>query len=81
LQIKILENAPRDADKLQALLKAKEREKQKAIHIEHKVWLRDSNAQACSIFGSKQKPTFLLLRFYLLKSLFESSMFTICTEL
>jgi hypothetical protein len=35
LQIKtLLQNAPRDADKLHTLLKAKEREKQQAIHIE-----------------------------------------------
>ena len=34
LQIKILQNAPRDADKLELLLKVKEREKQEAMHIE-----------------------------------------------
>jgi hypothetical protein len=32
LEIKTLQNAPRDADKLQALLKAKEREKDEAMH-------------------------------------------------
>jgi len=36
LEIKTLQNAPRDEDKLQALLKAKEREKEKA----HKGWLQ-----------------------------------------
>jgi hypothetical protein len=50
LQIKtLLPNAPRDAAKLQALLKAKEREKEKATHIEHKAWSRDSNAQGCIV--------------------------------
>jgi hypothetical protein len=34
LQIKILQNASRDADKLELLLKVKEREKQEAMHIE-----------------------------------------------
>jgi hypothetical protein len=34
LQIKTLQNAPRDADKLERLLKAKERQKEKTMHIE-----------------------------------------------
>jgi hypothetical protein len=34
LQIKRLQNAPRDADKLEWLLKVKERKKQEAMHIE-----------------------------------------------
>jgi hypothetical protein len=34
LQIKTLQIAPKDLDKLQALLKAKERENLQAIHIE-----------------------------------------------
>jgi CRISPR/Cas system Type II protein with McrA/HNH and RuvC-like nuclease domain len=34
LQIKMLQNAPRDADKLERLLKIKKREKQEANHIE-----------------------------------------------
>ena len=33
LQIKTLENAPRDADKLQWLLKVKEMENEEAMHI------------------------------------------------
>jgi hypothetical protein len=34
LQIKTLQNTLQDVDKLEALLKVKEREKQQAIHIE-----------------------------------------------
>jgi hypothetical protein len=34
LEIKTLENAPRDADKLERLLKAKQRQKEEAMHIE-----------------------------------------------
>jgi hypothetical protein len=41
LEIKTLKNAPRDADKLERLLKAKQRQKNEAMHIEdtHKGWL------------------------------------------
>jgi methyl coenzyme M reductase beta subunit len=39
LEIKILENAPRDADKLRKLLKVKERQKEEAMHIEDTQWL------------------------------------------
>jgi hypothetical protein len=34
LEIKTLQNAPRDEEKLEALLKAKERQKEEAMHIE-----------------------------------------------
>jgi len=34
LQIKTLQNAPRDTDRLEVLLRAKEREKQEAMHLE-----------------------------------------------
>jgi hypothetical protein len=34
LQIKILQNAPRDPDKLERLLKSKRRQKEEAMHIE-----------------------------------------------
>jgi hypothetical protein len=34
LQIKTLQNAPGDPDKLERLLKAKEREKEEAMHID-----------------------------------------------
>jgi hypothetical protein len=34
LQIKTLQNAPRDADKLELLLKVKERQKEEAMHME-----------------------------------------------
>jgi hypothetical protein len=34
LEIKTLQNAPRDEDKLRELLKLKEKENEKAIHIE-----------------------------------------------
>jgi hypothetical protein len=34
LEIKTLQNAPRDADKLEWLLKKKERAKEEAMHIE-----------------------------------------------
>jgi hypothetical protein len=34
LQIKTLQNAPRDADKLERLLKVKRRQKEDAMHIE-----------------------------------------------
>ena len=34
LQIKILQNAPKDLDKLERLLKAKARQKEEAMHIE-----------------------------------------------
>ena len=34
LQIKTLQNAPRDPDKLERLLKVKQRQKKEAIHIE-----------------------------------------------
>ena len=34
LQIKTLQNAPRDPDKLERLLKVKQRQKEEAIHIE-----------------------------------------------
>ena len=34
LQIKILQNAPRDLDKLERLLKLKARQKEEAMHIE-----------------------------------------------
>ena len=34
LEIKTLENAPRDADKLERLLKVKRRKKEEAMHIE-----------------------------------------------
>jgi hypothetical protein len=34
LQIKTLQNAPRDADKLRQLLKSKQREKENAMYIE-----------------------------------------------
>jgi hypothetical protein len=34
LEIKTLQNAPRDADKLRRLLKAKQRQKEEAMHIE-----------------------------------------------
>jgi hypothetical protein len=34
LQIKTLQNAPRDADKLERLLKVKKREKREAMHVE-----------------------------------------------
>jgi hypothetical protein len=42
LQIKILQNAPRNADKVERLLKSKERQKEKAMHIEdtQKGWLQ-----------------------------------------
>jgi hypothetical protein len=36
LQIKTLQNAPRDLDKLKRLLQSKEREKDEAIHIKDK---------------------------------------------
>jgi hypothetical protein len=35
LQIKTLQNAPRDPDKLERLLKLKEREKDEAMHVRH----------------------------------------------
>ena len=34
LEIKILQNAPRDADKLERLLKVKQRQNEEAMHIE-----------------------------------------------
>jgi hypothetical protein len=34
LQIKTLQNAPRDTDRLERLLKAKQRQKEEAMHIE-----------------------------------------------
>ena len=34
LEIKTLQNAPRDADKLSQLLKVKQRQKEEAMHIE-----------------------------------------------
>lgn len=34
LQIKILQNAPRDPEKLERLLKVKKRQKEEAMHIE-----------------------------------------------
>jgi flagellar basal body rod protein FlgF len=34
LEIKTLQNAPRDADKLEQLLRLKERQKDEAMHIE-----------------------------------------------
>jgi hypothetical protein len=34
LEIETLENAPRDAEKLERLLKAKQRQKEEAVHIE-----------------------------------------------
>jgi hypothetical protein len=34
LQIKTLQNAPRDPEKLEQLLKARERQKEEAMHIE-----------------------------------------------
>ena len=34
LEIKILQNAPRDADKLRKLLEVKQRQKKEAMHIE-----------------------------------------------
>jgi hypothetical protein len=34
LEIKTLQNAPRDADKLRKLLKVKQRQKEEAMHIE-----------------------------------------------
>ena len=34
LEIKTLQNAPRDAEKLEKLLKAKQRQKEEAMHIE-----------------------------------------------
>jgi hypothetical protein len=34
LQIKTLQNAPRDPDKLERLLKVKQRQKEEAMHIE-----------------------------------------------
>ncbi len=34
LQIKTLQNAPRDADKLRRLLEVKQRQKEEAMHIE-----------------------------------------------
>jgi hypothetical protein len=34
LQIKVLQNTPRDADKLERLLKAKQRQKEEAMCIE-----------------------------------------------
>jgi hypothetical protein len=34
LQIKTLQNTPRDEDKLEALLKVKERQKEETMHIE-----------------------------------------------
>jgi hypothetical protein len=39
LQIKTLQNAPRDADKLERLLKIKKRQKDEARHIEETQWL------------------------------------------
>ena len=35
LEIEMLQNAPRDADKLRQLLKLKQRQREEAIHIEH----------------------------------------------
>jgi hypothetical protein len=35
LQIKTLQNAPRDPDKLERLLKVKQRQKEEAMHIEY----------------------------------------------
>jgi hypothetical protein len=35
LEIKTLENAPRDADKLERLLQVKQKQKQGAMHISH----------------------------------------------
>jgi hypothetical protein len=37
LQIKVLQNAPRDAEKLEQLLKAKQRQKEEAMDIEDAV--------------------------------------------
>jgi hypothetical protein len=34
VEIKILQNAPRDAEKLEVLLKAKRKQKEEAMHIE-----------------------------------------------
>jgi hypothetical protein len=39
LEIKTLQNAPRDADKLRKLLELKQRQKEEAIHIEDTQWL------------------------------------------
>jgi hypothetical protein len=39
LQIKTLQNAPRDPDKLKGLLKIKERQNEEARHIEETQWL------------------------------------------
>ena len=42
LEIKTLQNAPRDADKLRKLLELKQRQKEEAMHIEdtQKGWLQ-----------------------------------------
>jgi hypothetical protein len=41
LEIKTLQNAPRDADKLRKLLEVKQRQKEEADHIKtHKGWLQ-----------------------------------------
>jgi hypothetical protein len=46
LETKHLQNAPRDPDKLERLLKANRRKKQEAMHIEdRKVGYRDRNAK------------------------------------
>jgi hypothetical protein len=58
LEIKTLQNAPRDADKLRRLLEVKERKKQEAMHIEDTQRLagyRDSNARGCIVFGGEEQ--------------------------
>jgi hypothetical protein len=55
LQIKTLQNAPRDPDKLEQLLKVKKREKEEAMHMKdtQKGWLqkRLKCSRGCIVFS------------------------------
>ena len=48
LQIKTLQNAPRDPDKLERLLKVKQRQEEEAIHIEDTQRLVTEISKKCS---------------------------------
>jgi hypothetical protein len=57
LEIRILQNAPRDSDKLERLLKVKTERRRSYAHRRYtKVSYRDWDAQSCTVFGmSKYK--------------------------
>jgi hypothetical protein len=57
LEIKTIQNAPRDADKLRRLLELKQRQKEEAMHIEdtQRLVTDIENAKGCIALGIEEE--------------------------